>query len=339
MRRSLSLLAALSITAAAFAQTDFRFPKKATPPPAAATPQTPPPPVTPPQATPPPAPAAPAVQTPPAPQPAPLSLPATLEEKTVVVYGNRIRYWDVGSGSPVVLIHGMAASKNAWRGNVAALAQKHRVLALDQIGFGDSDKPLVDYRVGTLADFLDGFLRAVRVEQPMLVGSSLGGWVALTYTLAHPDAVSRLVLVDSAGLRAPGRMDDTLHLQLSGATRADLKASLQRVFVNPMFYSDAAVEALYARRMSSGDGYTVARLIESLDRVDESVDDRLSEIKVPALIIWGDHDGLLPLAWGERFAHAISGAKLVVISQSGHMPMIEKAAEFNQTVESWLASE
>jgi len=73
------------------------------------------------------------------------------------------------------------------------------VIALDQIGFGKSDKPLLSYRVETFVDFLDGFVLALKIDRASFVGNSLGGWVAAAYALAHPERVDRLVLVDSAG--------------------------------------------------------------------------------------------------------------------------------------------
>ena len=69
----------------------------------------------------------------------------------------------------------------------------------DQIGFGESDKPPINYRVGTLVDFLDGFYKKVGITKATVVGNSLGGWAAMAFTLAHPDKVERMVLVDSAG--------------------------------------------------------------------------------------------------------------------------------------------
>src|SRR5258708_16471450 len=79
------------------------------------------------------------------------------------------------------------------------MTKSFHVFVPDQIGFGESDKPLINYRVGTLVDFLNGFYQKVGITKASLVGNSLGGWTALAFTLAHPEKVDRLVLVDSAG--------------------------------------------------------------------------------------------------------------------------------------------
>src|SRR4051812_14679130 len=130
----------------------------------------------------------------------------TPEEKTVLVFGQTIHYFDVGSGPVVVLLHGLGDHKESWLRTMGPLAQKHRLLVPDQIGFGKSDKPLLDYSVQTYVDFLDEFLRQLKVEKASLVGESLGGWISAMYALevsggANLVPADKLVLVDAAGLQ------------------------------------------------------------------------------------------------------------------------------------------
>src|SRR5919205_369359 len=99
---------------------------------------------------------------------------AGVAAKTATVYGAKIHYVEAGSGPVVILLHGLGADNSSWGPTVAPLATKFRVIALDQIGFGRSDKPMLNYRVGTLVDFLDGFMKQVGVERASLVGNSLG---------------------------------------------------------------------------------------------------------------------------------------------------------------------
>src|SRR6266852_2645561 len=98
------------------------------------------------------------------------------EEKSIAVFGQTIHYWDVGSGPVVVLVHGLGSRKEGdWGRVVAPLSQKYRVVAPDQIGFGQSDKPLIDYSIQTYVDFLNEFLHQLKIEKASLVGESLGG--------------------------------------------------------------------------------------------------------------------------------------------------------------------
>src|SRR5262245_39605052 len=126
--------------------------------------------------------------------------PAT---KQVEIFGQKIVYVEAGSPSNprVILLHGLGGDSSHWAMNVPALAEKYHVFALDQIGFGTSDKPGLNYRVAVLVEFLGGFFKKLGIEKATLVGNSLGGWTAAAFTLAEPQKVEKLVLVDAAGIR------------------------------------------------------------------------------------------------------------------------------------------
>jgi triacylglycerol lipase len=258
-----------------------------------------------------------------------------------VVFGQKIQYIDTGgtANSPVVvLLHGLGGNGTNWAFNTPALAQKFRVIVPDQIGFGQSDKPLINYRVGTYVDFLDKLLDQLKVERATLVGNSMGGWIAAAYTLKYPNKVDKLVLVDAAGFAPPKEFDLSTLASLNPSTRGEMKRLAGLVFYNPMFKSDAAIDVLLAQRMSAGDGYTIQRLVESIYHGDDMLDGKLAGLKQPVLLVWGREDGLTPLARdGERFKREIPGAQLVVFDGCGHVPQVEKAAEFNAAVLKFLS--
>lgn len=258
--------------------------------------------------------------------------------KEAVVFGQKIRYVEAGAGPAVVLLHGLGGNSANWAFNTPALAQKHRVIVPDQVGFGGSDKPLINYRVATYVDFLDKFLEDLKVERATLVGNSMGGWVAAAYALKHPTKVERLVLVDAAGFAPPKEFDLAALSGLNPSTRAGMKQLAGMVFFNPLLKTDAAVDMLLAQRLSAGDGYTIQSLVESIHRGEDMLDGRLGAIKQPVLIVWGREDGLTPLAReGERFRKEIPHAQFVVFDNCGHVPQVEKAAEFNAAVLNFLS--
>lgn len=264
--------------------------------------------------------------------------PAPQPLKEVVVFGQKIKYVEAGSGPAVVLLHGLGGNSANWAFNTPALAQKFRVIAPDQVGFGQSDKPLVNYHVGTYVDFLDKFLSELKVERATLVGNSLGGWIAALYTLRHPSKVERLVLVDAAGFAPPKEFDIHALAGLNPSTREEMKRLAGLVFFNPVFKTDAAVDVLLAQRLSAGDGYTIQRLAESIHRGEGMLDGRLAAVKQPVLVVWGREDGLTPLAReGEKFRRELPGAQFVVFDNCGHVPQVEKAAEFNAAVLKFLS--
>lgn len=265
---------------------------------------------------------------------APVPQPA----KEVVVFGQKIKYVEAGSGPVVVLLHGLGGNSTNWAFNTPALAQKFRVIVPDQVGFGQSDKPLVNYRIGTYVDFLDKFLAELKVERATLVGNSMGGWVAALYALRYPAKVERLVLADAAGFAPPKEFDIDALAGLNPSTRDEMKRLAGLVFFNPLFKADAAIDVLLAQRLSAGDGYTIQRLVESIHRGDDMLDGKLSALKQPVLIVWGREDGLTPLAReGEKFKRELPSAQFVVFDDCGHVPQVEKAAEFNAAVMKFLS--
>src|SRR5579871_4980817 len=162
--------------------------------------------------------------------------------KDVEIYGQKISYQEAGSGPEVILLHGLGGDRSAWAFTVPALAKKFHVYAPDQVGFGDSDKPLIDYRISTLVEFLDAFCKKLNIQKATLVGNSLGGWVALDFALKHPDRVNKLMLVDSAGY-SPKRVGGPVYTReqlhaLDPATVEEEKRLMSMIFHNPQFSSE-----------------------------------------------------------------------------------------------------
>ncbi len=124
------------------------------------------------------------------------------KDQYININGINTRYWSAGKeGKPaVILIHGFAASVEIWQHNILALSKNHRVYALDLVGFGCSDKPSADYTPAFLVNHVNGFVNALKTKKATVVGLSMGGGTAILYTLAYPDKVKKLVLIDSAGL-------------------------------------------------------------------------------------------------------------------------------------------
>ena len=256
--------------------------------------------------------------------------------KFVTVFGARIHYVDVGAGPTVILLHGLADDVGVWGSVMPALAAKHRVIALDQVGFGRSDKPLLNYRVSTFVDFLDGFLNELKIKRASLVGNSLGGWVAADFALKHPDRIERLVLSDAAGYAALAKTMDPRALNaLHLASREDIRYLGPLTFRDKRFYED--VDLAFKQRVTVGDSYTVSQLLDSMIRGEDVLDNRLAVIKQPTLVLWGREDKLIPLSFGERFHKEIAGSRLRIIDNCGHMPHVECPKEFTTAALQFLS--
>jgi pimeloyl-ACP methyl ester carboxylesterase len=259
------------------------------------------------------------------------------EDKTIAVFGQTIHYWDVGSGPVLVLVHGLGSSKDGdWRNVVAPLSQKYRVIAPDQIGFGRSDKPLLDYKIQTYVDFLNEFLRELKVQKASLMGESLGGWISALYVVelsggAHLVPVEKLVLVDAAGLK-----QDKPIPNLNPSTLEDMRKVMEAVFYDTSWLNEEVLQKDFADKLAKHDSYTVHSILTSPTLSTERLDDRLGNIHIPTLVVWGKEDALLPIASGERYAAGIPGAKLVSFEHCGHVPPIDKTTEFLSTVEGFM---
>jgi len=259
-------------------------------------------------------------------------------EKTITVFGQSIHYFDVGAGPVVVLVHGLGSRKEDWLPVLESLSQKYRLLVPDQIGFGKSDKPLLDYSIQTYVDFLNEFLRQLKVEKASLVGESLGGWISALYAQelsggAHLVPIEKLVLVDAAGLKQEQAVPN-----LNPSSMAEMRKLMEAVFFDTSWLNEDALRKVFTDKLAQHDGYTVKSIMSNPVIKTQMLDEELGSIKVPTLVAWGKQDKLLPISSGEKYAAGIAGAKLVTFDKCGHVPPIEKTEEFVAAVTGFLGS-
>jgi len=256
-------------------------------------------------------------------------------EKTALVHGRRIAYVSSGEGEDVILLHGLGGSRLNWSGNLRALSARARVFALDQIGFGRSDKPPIAYTASEFADHLEGFMSAVGIARASLVGNSLGGEVAMRLALRSPGRVSRLVLVASGGMRR-NEEERTEDAEDSFSTLDETRAHLESFFHDAGLVTEDLVRFTFENQNRYGDAETIRRF-GARRAIEPPLDEPdLAGIAAPTLVLWGRQDRVTPLSLGERISRAIPGARLVVIEECGHLPQIEKGAEFNRIVLEFL---
>jgi pimeloyl-ACP methyl ester carboxylesterase len=272
--------------------------------------------------------------------------PSTLPQaKNVSVFGQKIVYYEAGTGPTLVLVHGFASQAMFDWGNVfGPLAKTHHVIALDQIGFGASDKPQVDYSIQTFVDFLGEFLRTMKVDHFALAGESLGGWIVSSYTiqalapentgkyaLPRPD---RLILEDAGGHAALNPAVAQKPIPISGSIEESRGVAV--VFYDKSRVTEDFVRQNFAMKLKANDGITQRLLMRNPVLAKETLNDKLNKITIPTLVVWGANDELVPLDDGKDFAAKIPNAKLVIIPQCGHAPSIEKPKEFLTAVQPFL---
>ncbi|HEY5411165.1 MAG TPA: alpha/beta hydrolase [Caulobacteraceae bacterium] len=238
--------------------------------------------------------------------------------RRAAVHGRHIAYFEMGSGPPLVLIHGMSGSPALeWGRVMTPLSRRFRVIAPYQIGFGPSDQPELPYDAATFVDYLGGFLNARAAEGATLVGESFGGWVVTQYALRQGQKsawrqtlppISHLAIVD-------GSVQPSSAPQAPGAQSIDNPDVGKRA--HAFFLTQPAVDN---SRVHQG----VAAHMAAQSVSDEA----LKTIRTPTLVIWGREDQLIPVADGRRIAAQIPGARSVIIGDCGHIPSVEQPRAF-----------
>ncbi len=263
--------------------------------------------------------------------------------KDVSVLGFKLHYLEAGRGAPVVLLHGPGGDGSPWAPNPQPPAQDFHVFALDQIGFGESDKPLANYHTGMLAEFLIGFLKAVGVPKASLVGNSMGAGVALYTAAKSPQVVDRIVLADGGGFRSPGGAPPALPTQealhrrriQNSVTRDETREFFRVLFHDKSLVTDRMVDDQLAMRLRSA--FTITKMQEAGENgLGSLTEAEVRAVEAPTLVVWGKYDELANPAGADRLERTIPGSKKVIIDDCGHMPQIEKAGEFNRIVREFL---
>lgn len=241
-----------------------------------------------------------------------------------------------GKGQPLVLLHGLGGSIESWANNIEYLSKKFRVFSLDLPGFGQSDKPDINYRMAFYRDFFVNFLKQLNLSRVSIVGSSLGGHIACEVAIAMPDLVDRLVLVSPAGALPrsfKGSPALKRYLKVTTARSVDeVRKALFAVDKKPVDESHArtvfqrfsepnAREAFLSALRGSG---TAPRLSARLDKISS-----------PTLLIWGKEDIMIPARFAEPFLR-MKNCRVLMLEHCGHRVHAEKPEIFNAQVSAFL---
>ena len=266
------------------------------------------------------------------------------ESEFLELRGMRVHFRDEGVGRerpPLVLLHGTGASLHTWDGWVEVLKSDHRVVRMDLPGFGLTG-PEPEGRYGPDDDiaFLDAFFDVLELDRVALAGNSLGGGIALRYALARRERVSRLILIDSSGLRhEPIPMLELVKVPLVGpvlqwlAPRVATKQMLKKVYADDSRVDDKVVARYHALSRREGNR---AALRARRRAVRRSLENQLSDLSTPTLILWGKQDPWIPEANAEAFHEAIADSRLIVYPDLGHVPMEEDPERTAQDAHAFL---
>jgi pimeloyl-ACP methyl ester carboxylesterase len=212
----------------------------------------------------------------------------------------------------VVLLHGVNDQAGTWFTVAPALAERFRVIVPDLPGHGESapsEGPLA------ISLFVDRVAAILPAEPFTLVGNSLGGWIAMLYTLRHPGRVRTLILEASGGIDRP------FAVPLLATNREEAEVILRAVHGPRYAAPEWVIEALLARAQDSP-------LLRVTELEAHYMDARLAELRVPTHIIWGADDGVVPVAYAEELRRGIPGAQLHVLEGAAHIPHLQQPQRF-----------
>ena len=243
----------------------------------------------------------------------------------------------------ILFLHGLGGTQSTWASVLGAFAETYRIAAVDLPGHGASDKPSpesTDYSIPGLAARIGELLEKLELSPAVLIGHSLGGATALQLALERPKLVRALALVDSAALGSEidGELLDRVE---SPPSRDEARRLLELFFENRRFVLERGIDDMYAARTGPGADEAVKAIASSaFARRGQNLVlvDRLGELEVPVLIVWGELDRVLPSTHAVAALSALPTAWLEIIEGVGHVPQVEAAPSFAAIVNRWLMS-
>ncbi|MGI0004271.1 MAG: alpha/beta fold hydrolase [Candidatus Nitrosotenuis sp.] len=261
-----------------------------------------------------------------------------MQEEFVTVDGSKIRYIKAGSSKKsMVLIHGLGASAERWEDVVPRLSRNFTVYVPDLIGFGQSDKPNVDYTTEFFSGFLVSFLASLGIEKSTVMGSSLGGQIAVEYVTKNQQSVDKLVLVSPAG--AMRQSTPALDAYVSAALYPDpvsAKNAFTMMTGNDKDVPDRIIDEFVQRMKMPNAKFAFMSTLLGLKNAPE-ISTLLELIYAPTLIVWGSLDPVIPVKYAEFFVKNIRDCRFYQMENCGHTPYVDDPQEFSKIVLDFLS--
>lgn len=272
---------------------------------------------------------------------------ANEESEFIDIDGLEVHYRDEGEGYPLVLIHGTGASVHTWDGWVKVLKGDYRIIRMDLPAFGlTGPNAHNDYSMDAYLQFLDKFLSKIGIQECYLAGNSLGGGIAWEYARTHTDRVSKLILLDAAGYRSNEKREQPLAFKIARSPylskileritpKSLVHTSMIDVYGDDSKVTDEVVDRYFDMMLRAGNRSAfVARAWQTHNYPI----DKLKDISIPVLIMWGEEDTWIPLEFGHNFHRDLPYSKIITYPGVGHIPMEEipeqSAADAREFLES-----
>jgi len=273
---------------------------------------------------------------------------------SVLINNEKIAFQDTGSGATTLLfIHGLSSYMEAWNKNISSLKEDYRCISIDLPGYGKSSKNKLDYTLAEYADFINRFLAEKDLKNVVLVGHSMGGQIAMTTVLKAPENFQKLILIAPAGIETFSEEEGKIMkmsytaAMVENASEEQIRNNFKLNFYE--FPEDAefmVTDRIAMKNASDFPNYSKMIVNNIHAMLDEPVIDKLSEIKIPVLMIYGANDALIP----NKYFHPTQDLEFLatkaktkmpqlqvkIIDKAGHFVNFEKAKMVNNEIESFL---
>lgn len=271
--------------------------------------------------------------------------------RTMTVNEHRIAYTEIGTGPPVILLHGFGGSMWNWEYQYETLAKDHRLLIPDLLGSGLSDKPPGPYTPEYLIDFFRAFMDALNVSRAVLIGNSMGAGLAMGMAIDYPERVERLILISGFPPNLKESVSSRKYRQFMYhrpplwlaklgnwvVGRSTTEQLLQEIIFRHELITPLVIERSFQNRQRGGLLEPLYALLDNIDDWETQYGRRIDQIRQRTLILWGEHDRVFPPAVGERLKNELPDATWQIVPDSGHLPQWEQPEAVNQAIRHFLS--
>ena len=260
-----------------------------------------------------------------------------LKEKFADIDGSKIRYLESGSSEKtLVLVHGLGASCERWEHVLPIFKNNFRVIVPDLIGFGQSDKPAVDYTIDFFSEFLEKFLNSLGINKTSIIGSSLGGQIAAEFASVHPNIIEKLILVSPSGIMKQSTFAlDAYIMAALYPNEQSAKNAFETMDGSGKKIPVKIIDGFVSRMKLPNAKFAFMSTLLGLKNC-ELITQKLENISSPTLLIWGSDDPVIPVTFANDFVSSISNCTFLEMGNCGHTPYVQEPEFFASGVLDFL---
>lgn len=265
-----------------------------------------------------------------------------LRRKAVQIGDHRVVYSEGGkdNAEPVVLVHGFSASADTWNRMAAQLTKRYHVIAPDLPGWGESTRlDSASYGYTAQLQRLHDFFQQLGLRRFHLVGHSMGGCLSAGYAARYPDEVITLALIAPHGVTEPQQSELAACVArgdnwLVVSSPEGYERLMNNLFVQRPYIPRAVLK--YVAQQTVRRSAKTQQIFDEIQAIDPPLLERLGQINVPTLIVWGDDDKLIHVSAAEVFRNAIGNSEVLIMSKTGHMPLLENVKQCGSAYAAFL---